>query len=187
MLYIGPNNEGNGHLIYRLSTDQVLITMKYQSVPVTENLIKVINETDSSNNKIQVDHANSEDPMVQDDHSNNNKGDSQTQVKDKDSYVNKSHGKSDSSQQLKDLKSNKMVDQENQILLSEESSNSTIVSANTHTGLTSTSTSTPIPCLFLQCLHTTVIAILCLHHLCGDISTSIHPMSSLQAYLSVSL
>ena len=28
-LYIGPNNEGNSYLIYKLSTDQVLVTMKY--------------------------------------------------------------------------------------------------------------------------------------------------------------
>ena len=47
--------------------------MEYQSVPVPEDLIKAINETDSSNNKIQVDHVNSEDSIVQDEHSNNNK------------------------------------------------------------------------------------------------------------------
>ena len=114
--------------------------MKYQSVPVPEDLIKAINKTDSSNNKIQVDHVNNKDSTIQDDHSNNNKDDSQTQFKDKDSSVDKSHGESDSSQQLKGLKSNQIVHQENQILLSEESSNSTILSANNHTGLTSTST-----------------------------------------------
>ena len=29
VLYIEPNNEGNGYWIYKLSTDQVLVTMKY--------------------------------------------------------------------------------------------------------------------------------------------------------------
>ena len=72
--------------------------------------------------------------------------DDQTQFKDKDSSVDKSHGKSNSSQQLKHFKLNKIVDQEIQILLCEESSNSAIVSANNHTGLTSTST--PIQGLF---------------------------------------
>ena len=174
---IGPNNDGNGHLIYIVSTDQILVTMKYQSVPIPENLIKTINETDSSNNKIQGDHINNEDSIVQDDHSNNNKDDGRTQFKDNDSSVDKSHGELDSSKQLRDLKSNKIVNQENQILLSKESSNSTIASANTHTGLTSTST--PLPDYFLQYLHKTVVTILCLHHLCGNISTIIYLLSSL--------
>ena len=125
-LYIGPINDSNGHLIHKISTDQLLVTMKYQSVPIPEDLVKVTNTTNSSNNKIQVDHVNSEDSIVQDDHFNNNKDDGQTQFKDKNSSVNKSHGKSD----LKYLKSNKIVDQENKILLSEESSDYAIVSAN---------------------------------------------------------
>ena len=82
---------------------------------------------------MQVDHVNSDDSIVQDNHFNNNKDDSQTQFKDKDSSVNNSHGKSDSSQQLKDLKLNKIIHQGNKILQSEESSNSTIISTNTHT------------------------------------------------------
>ena len=97
-LYIGPNNNGNGCLIYKLSTDQILVTMKYQSVPVPEDLIEAINKVDLSNNKIQVDHVNSEDSIVQDEHSNNNKDQGQTQFKYKDSSVDKSHGKLDSSQ-----------------------------------------------------------------------------------------
>ena len=28
-LCIGPSNNGNGHLIYRISTNQILVTMKY--------------------------------------------------------------------------------------------------------------------------------------------------------------
>ena len=34
LLYIGPTNDGNGHLIYKLSMNQILVTMKYQSEPV---------------------------------------------------------------------------------------------------------------------------------------------------------
>ena len=138
-----------------------------------------------SNNKIQVDHVNNEDSTIKDNHSNNNKDDSQPQFNDKDSSMDKSHGELDSPQQLNNLKLDKIVNQENQILLSEESSNSTIVSVNTYTGLTSTST--PIQDLFLQCLHITITAILCLCRLCRNKSTIIYLLSSLQVYLSVSL
>ena len=33
-LYIKQNDIGNGYLIYRLSTDQILVTKKYQSVHI---------------------------------------------------------------------------------------------------------------------------------------------------------
>ena len=58
-LYIGLNNNGIGHLIFKLSTKKILTTMKYQPVPVPENLIKTISETDSFTNKIQINHSNS--------------------------------------------------------------------------------------------------------------------------------
>ena len=69
--YIKPNDDSNGHLIYKLSMDQILVTMKYQSIPVPEDLIEAISETDSSDNKIQVNHFDSDHSIVQDDHSNN--------------------------------------------------------------------------------------------------------------------
>ena len=43
-LYIEPNDDDNGHFIYKLSMDQILVTMKYQSVPVPEDLIKTMNK-----------------------------------------------------------------------------------------------------------------------------------------------
>ena len=58
-LYIGPNDNGIGYLIFKLTTKQILITMKYQPVPVSEDLIEVINDTDSFTTKIQIDHFNS--------------------------------------------------------------------------------------------------------------------------------
>ena len=93
-----------------------------------------------------------------------------------DNFEGRSHSESDSLQQLNDLKSNKIVGQKNQILISEESSNSIIVTTNTNDGLTSTST--PLHGLFLQCLHATVIIFLCLHCLCVNISTVIYLFSS---------
>ena len=56
ILYIRPNDIDNGHLIYRLSTDQILVTKEYQSVPVSDDLIEGIKETNSHDNKIQVIH-----------------------------------------------------------------------------------------------------------------------------------
>ena len=49
--------------------------MKYQPIHVPENLIEAINETNSSNNKIQVYHFDNDHSTVQDDHSNNNEDD----------------------------------------------------------------------------------------------------------------
>ena len=42
--YIGPNNNGISHLIFRPSTKQILTTMKYKPVPVSKNLFKTINK-----------------------------------------------------------------------------------------------------------------------------------------------
>ena len=42
-LYIGPNNSGTGHLIFKLSTEQILITSRVKPVPMSKDLIKTIN------------------------------------------------------------------------------------------------------------------------------------------------
>ena len=42
----------------------MLVTMKYQSVPVPEDLTKAINKMDLSNNKIKVDHLNGDQSKV---------------------------------------------------------------------------------------------------------------------------
>ena len=55
-LYIKPNGDNNGHLIYDLSRDKIVVTTNYQSVPVPTDLFEPTNRTESSNNKIQVDH-----------------------------------------------------------------------------------------------------------------------------------
>ena len=77
-LYIGPNDNGIGHSIFKLSTKQILITMKNQPVPVPEDLIKIINETDSFVSKIQINCFESDYFTAPDDHFNNNKDDGQT-------------------------------------------------------------------------------------------------------------
>ena len=135
VLYIGPNDNGIGHLIFKLSTKQILITMKYQPVSVPEDLIKAINETDSFINKIQINHFCSDYSIAQDDHSNNNKDNGQTQCNIKDNSKDESYNKLDSSQHLDDTESRTIINQENQILLTMGSSKSTSVSMIIYTGI----------------------------------------------------
>ena len=112
-LYIRPNYDGNGNLTYRLSTDQILVTKEYQSVPVPEDLIEAINETDSSDNKIHVNHFNGDHSIVQDDYFNNNDDDGHIHSNHKDNSEDESYDELDGSQQLNGMESNKIVEQEN--------------------------------------------------------------------------
>ena len=68
---LDQNNSGNGHLMFKLSTNQILATMKYQSIHAPESIIKAINEEDLFNNKIQTNHSDSNNFTLQDDHSDN--------------------------------------------------------------------------------------------------------------------
>ena len=38
VLYIKLHQEGNGHLIYRLDKDQIIVTKNYRTVPVTKDI-----------------------------------------------------------------------------------------------------------------------------------------------------
>ena len=38
VLYVKPNQESNGHLIYRLDMDQIVDTKNYQTIPVPEDI-----------------------------------------------------------------------------------------------------------------------------------------------------
>ena len=156
-MYIGPTDNGDGYLIYLLSMDQILVTIKYQSVPVPEDLIKVVNKTDLSDKKIHVDHFNNHHLIVQDNPSNINNDNGNTHFNDENNSEDKSYDELDSSQQLNGIESNKIVEQEDQTLLSVESRKSTSVSMK-YTGIISTSTF--LQELFLQYLHKVVITIL---------------------------
>ena len=94
---------------------------------------------------------------------------------------------------MDDLVSDKIVDHEDQVILTKDSYNSTSVSVNG-----STIIDTPIACSFLQCLykqqglslqylHKTVITILCLLNLYKNISTDEYILSLLQVSLQMSL
>ena len=51
-LYIGLNDCGTDHLIFNLSTKQILNTPRYKPVPMPEDLFKTINEVDVFTTKI---------------------------------------------------------------------------------------------------------------------------------------
>ena len=63
-LFIKPNGDNHGHLIYNLSRDKIIVTVNYQSAPVPKDLIETMNRNESSNNKNQVDYFNVEQSTV---------------------------------------------------------------------------------------------------------------------------
>lgn len=125
--------------------------MKYQSVPVPEDLIEAINEADSFSNKIQINHFGNNYCTAQDDHPNNNKDDDQTRSNDIDNYKGESYDELNNSQQLDCKESNTMFPDEKKVLLIVGSSKSTSVFVIKLTGISSTSTF--LQGLFLQYLH----------------------------------
>ena len=112
VLYIRPNDVDNGHLIYGLSTDQILVTKEYQSIHMPENLIEAISETSSSDNKIQVIHFNNGQAIIQDDQSNNHNKNGHIHINHTNNPEDESHKELNSSPQLGGMKPNKIVDQE---------------------------------------------------------------------------
>ena len=52
-LYVKPNEDNNGHLIYRLSTDQIVVTKDYRTVLVVEDLVDTTSKTDPYDKKSQ--------------------------------------------------------------------------------------------------------------------------------------
>ena len=147
-------------MIYRLSTDQILVTKEYQLVvPVPEDLIETISGTDSSDNKIKVNNVNSDHSIVQDDHSNNHDNDGRIRSNNTDDSEDESYIDLDGSHQLGGMESNKVVKQENHNLLTVGSSNSTGLCVKHNK---TTNTSIFLQCLFVQYLHEVLITILCL-------------------------
>ena len=159
-LYVGPNDNGIGYLIFRLSKKQILTTMKRKPVPVPENLFKSTNEKDPFTTKIQINRFDSDRFIGQDDHFDDTKDDGQTQSNKVDHFEDESHNEVVSPHQLDCMESKIMFHQENQILLIVRSSKSTSKSMTNSIGITNTSTF--LQGLFLQYLHKAVITIVCL-------------------------
>ena len=88
-LYVKQNEEGNKHLIYRLSIDQIVVTKDYQTVPVPEDLVDTICESDLYENKSQVNDVNTIHSVVHDDQSNKYNDNNHTLFSNEDQYTQK--------------------------------------------------------------------------------------------------
>ena len=117
-LYIGLNDSATGHLMFKLSTKQILITLKYKPVPMPENLTRTINEMDIFTTKIQNNHFDSDHytAIAQEDHFDNTQDDNQNHCDDKGNPKHESYDELDNSQQIDGMKSDTGIHQENEIL-----------------------------------------------------------------------
>ena len=84
VLYIGPNDNCTGHKVFKLSTKQILTTLKYKPVPMSDDLIEAINEMDTFTTNIQINHFDSDHYTAKEDHFNNSRDDGQDQCDDVD-------------------------------------------------------------------------------------------------------
>ena len=97
VLNIGPNDNGTGHLIFKLSTKQILTVLKYRPVPMPEDLIKAINEIDTIATNIQIDQFYSDHYITQEDYFNNTQNDNQDHCDNMDNSEHESDNELDSS------------------------------------------------------------------------------------------
>ena len=88
-LYVRLNENNNGNVIYRLSTDQIVITKDYQTVIVPEDLNDAISKTNSYDNKSKVDDFDIIHSIVRDSQSNNNNDDVHSPFNDDNPYLHK--------------------------------------------------------------------------------------------------
>ena len=55
-LYIGPNNSGTGHIVFKLLTNQLVTAPNFKPKPMAEDIVEVVNEMDKQEqmqNRIQ--------------------------------------------------------------------------------------------------------------------------------------
>ena len=135
LLYIKPNDDKNGQLIYNLSRDKIVVTINYQSVPVPTDLLEPTNKIDSPNNNIQNDHFDVNHSIVRMDYSNNNEYKNINPNNNKDDSEDGDTDESDYSRHLDDLMPDKIVDHEDQVMLTKESYESTSASVNESTNI----------------------------------------------------
>ena len=86
-LYVKPNKESNGHLIYRLATDQIVVTKDYWIVRVPGDLDNTICETEPYENKSQVDDVDKIQSIVHANQSNNYDNNNHTSINNEDQYM----------------------------------------------------------------------------------------------------
>ena len=119
-----------------------------------------MNGKDTFTTNIQFNRFDNDRFIGQDDHFGDTEDDGRTRSNEVDNSEDKSHDEVDSPHQLDCMESNTMFHQENQIVLTVESSKHTSVSMINPNGITNASTF--LQGLFQQYLHKVVITIVCL-------------------------
>ena len=83
-LYIKPNEKGSGHLIYRLSTDQIVVTKEYQIVPLPEDMGNTLFEPHPCKIKSQANNVDTIISSIHNGQCNNYNNNNQTSIIDED-------------------------------------------------------------------------------------------------------
>ena len=91
-LYVKPNEEGNEHLISRLSTDQIVVTKKHKTVPAPEDIGKTLCKSDPYENKSQVKGVDMIISTIHNDQSNNYDNNNHVSIDDEDQYLQVNNG-----------------------------------------------------------------------------------------------
>ena len=86
-LYVKPNEEGSGHLMYRLSTDQIVVTKEYQTVHLPEDIGNTLFESHPCINKSQAKNVDTIISSIHNDQCNNYNNNDQTSINDEDQYI----------------------------------------------------------------------------------------------------
>ena len=83
-LYIKPNEEGSRHLIYRLSTDQIVVSKEYQTAPLPEDMDNTLFESHPCKSKSQAKNVDTTISSIHNDQCNNYNNNDQTSIIDED-------------------------------------------------------------------------------------------------------
>ena len=78
-------------MTYRLSTDQIVVTKNYKTVPVPEYLVNTVYKSDPYENKSQVNDIDMIISTVHDDQSNNYNNNNHASFNNEDQYLQKTN------------------------------------------------------------------------------------------------
>ena len=103
--------------MYGLSTDQILVTKEYQSIPISDYLFEAMNTTGLYDNRMKVIHLKDDHSTAQNNHSSKHYKECHTHINDTNDSKDESQDESDLPPQLNSMNLNKIFDQEYKILV----------------------------------------------------------------------
>ena len=86
-LYVKPNEKGNGYVIYRLSTNQIVVTKDCQTVPVPVDIGNTVCKSDPYENKSQVKDVDTIISIIYNDQSTNYNNNNHSSINNEDHYM----------------------------------------------------------------------------------------------------